>query len=243
MVEYSPIYEFANGIKLARKHLLEVQLNRYRAPGNPNLHEPVEETWFERLFEELPGGIGTFMDIGAALGYYSILVRRRFPNARIHAIEALEWRCREFIETFALNGLDLNGVTIHNVAIADRRREVAFLDRSFGSMIPLVRHGDRFDGETFPVPAFGLDSFAAMVDGRIDLAKMDIQGSEAAVLGSANQVLGDGRIRSWIVGTHAPDLHQLCLDFLSPHYDILHEDEHPDFQPDGIIVAVHKAIA
>ena len=243
MAKPSPVYEFANGIKVAREHLLDVQLQRYRTPGNPNLHEPVEEAWFERLFEELPGGIETFMDIGAAVGYYSILVRRRFPQAQIHAIDALERHCRVFAETFVLNGLDLTGVTIHNAAIADRERVVQFVDQSFASRIPLVRKGESFSGNAIQVPAYGLDSFVAKAGGRVDLAKMDVQGAEAAILASAGPGLQDGSVRSWILGTHSPELHRLCLGFLSPHYDIRHEEQRPAFQPDGIVVAVHKAAA
>jgi len=240
--EPSPIYTFANGIKVDRKYLLQIQCERYQTAGNPNLHEPVEEDCFLRLFEELPGGIATFMDIGAAVGYYSILVRRRFPEAAIHAIDALERHCKAFAETFALNDLSMDGVTVHESALAEQEGTVRFLDQAYGSMVLSAGQGDQSRAQTNSVQAYKLDTYIERAGGQVDLAKMDIQGSEAVILESAGAALREGHVRSWIVGTHGPDQHRRCLECLSPHYIIRFENQKPSFQPDGIIVAVHKSV-
>ncbi len=236
------IYTFANGIKIDRKHLLQIQCDRYQAPGNPNLHEPVEEDCFLSLFEKLPGGIATFMDIGAAVGYYSILVKRRFPQAAIHAIDALERHCQAFVETFALNELSMDGVTVHKSALADKEGTVQFLDQAYGSMVLPDGQGSRFHARAISAEAHRLDTYVARAGESVDLAKMDIQGGEAAVLESSGTVLRDGKVRSWIIGTHGPEQHKRCLDCLSAHHRILFEDPKPAFQPDGIIVAVHESV-
>lgn len=183
------------------------------------------------------------MDIGAAVGYYSILVRHRFPEAEIHAIDALELHCNALTETFALNGLSLDGVVVHKSALADRERTVLFLDQTYGSQILSAEQADLSCGQITPVHAHRLATYIARAGGQVDLAKMDIQGSEAVVLESSNTVLREGHVRSWIVGTHSSDQHERCLECLSPHYIIRFEDQKPSFQPDGIIVAVHKTVA
>jgi len=240
--EPPPIYTFANGIKVHRKHLLQNQCDRYRAAGNPNLHEPVEEDCFLKLFEELPGGIATFMDIGAAVGYYSILVKRHFPRAAIHAIDALERHCEALVETFALNGVSMDGVTVYESALAENEGSVRFLDQAYGSMVLPAERGGRSPARSFSVEGHRLETYVANAGGSVDLAKMDIQGSEAAILESSGAVLREGQVQSWIVGTHGPEQHKRCLDCLSAHYTIRFENQKPAFQPDGIIVAVHKSV-
>ncbi|MDX1421609.1 MAG: FkbM family methyltransferase [Kiloniellales bacterium] len=238
----SGIYTFSNGIKIDRKHLLQIQCDRYQANDNPNLHEPVEEDWFLRLFEDLPGGISTFMDIGAAVGYYCVLVKRRFPNAAIHAIDALERHCRALAETFALNGLSMEGVTVHESALAEKEGIVNFLDHAYGSKIMLANQTGQPHHRMIPVTAHTLESYVAKAGGQVDLAKMDIQGSEAGILESSRTLLRAGQVRSWIVGTHGPDQHRRCLECLSADHTIRFENPKPPFQPDGIIIAVHKSV-
>jgi hypothetical protein len=44
------VYQFSNGVKLRRSDLFDLQIARYTARGNPNLHEPVEERWLLETF-------------------------------------------------------------------------------------------------------------------------------------------------------------------------------------------------
>jgi hypothetical protein len=110
-------------------------------------------------------------------------------------------------------------------------------------MVLSAGQGAKARSQTISVQAHRLETYIEKAGGQVDLAKMDIQGSEAAILESAGAALREGLVRSWIVGTHGPDQHKRCLECLSPHYAIRFENQKPAFQPDGIIVAVHKSVA
>ncbi len=57
------IHEFNNGVKVYKKHLLKQQLDRY---AKINIHEPEEEEWFKKIFNEIDPKNGVFINIGAA---------------------------------------------------------------------------------------------------------------------------------------------------------------------------------
>ena len=70
-IKQKTIHTFDNGIKVYESHLTALQKERYE---EINLHEPEEE----KLFIDIINGIkenGIFVDIGAAIGYYSFLTK------------------------------------------------------------------------------------------------------------------------------------------------------------------------
>jgi FkbM family methyltransferase len=210
--------------------LLDGQVKRYHAATNPNLHEPVEEGWLTRLLADAPEAC-VFADVGAGIGYYSILARRLKPNARIFAVEPLPAHVEACAQNFALN--DAHGVALREVAIAAQAGAVKFEDYRFGSRI--ARPGDR---NLLQVDAITLDSFLEMTGTPVSVMKMDIQGEELSVLKSATSALAARSIASIVVGTHSDDLHDGVLELLRAcGGSILFEDKHPEHQPDGIVVA------
>src|SRR4029077_18992199 len=52
-IAMSDVYVFGNGIRLRRGDIMDIQVERYSEPGNPNLHEPVEEEWILRSFAQM----------------------------------------------------------------------------------------------------------------------------------------------------------------------------------------------
>src|SRR5947209_14559537 len=72
----------------------------------------------------------------------------------------------------------------------------------------------------------------------VDLIQMDVQGLEANVLQGAAGSLRAGKIKTFLIGTHGPEIHQHCIDILKKHgYVIEFEEDDPEQQPDGIILA------
>lgn len=226
------VYTFGNGVSVYRRMLLDGQVKRYHTAGNPNLHEPVEEGWLARLLADAPPDC-VFADIGAGIGYYSILALRLKPGASVFAVEPLPRHVKASAENFALNRIEEGGVALFPVAIASQAGTVDLEDHRFGSRI--AREGDR---NRVPVEAITLADFVGRADGRIDVMKMDIQGEELNVLGSAEALLRAGAIGSIIVGTHSPELHRGVLDLLVDcGHRLVFEDPEPEHQPDGIIVS------
>lgn len=243
----SATFTFGNGVRLFEADLLPAQIARYRTQAEPR-HEPVEEGWFDHVLDTAPPGRFTFLDIGAALGYYDILVRRRRADARIVAVDPNPEFHARFAETLALNGLGPGDVELLRLAVAPRPGTVAFALNSYGAHLapevapPKRRLWPFGRAQAMPpgiiaVEAIDLDGLLARVADPVDLAKLDIQGHELAVL-EASAMLAEGRgPRTWIVGTHGAEIHAGVHDLLARRHEILFEDQAPPDQPDGIVVA------
>ena len=231
-VEMSEIYRFSNGVMLRRAELLDIQLARYAQLGNPNLHEPVEERWLLQTFEEKIPSIPIFLDVGAAVGYYSILIKLRFANARVISVEPLPRHIKALQNNLILNGLNFTDVSILPVAISTVNGTAPFIERDFSSMLgsPLTR-------SSLHVATRTLSSILSELP-QVHLMKMDIQGAESEVLMSAHTVLSEGRIRHMVIGTHDEKKHQALVGFVkTAGYRVAVDDPSPPMQPDGLIVA------
>jgi FkbM family methyltransferase len=230
------VYRFSNGIRLYRADLLDIQLARYAEPGNPNLHEPVEEDWIRRMLDRIATVSPVFVDVGAAMGYYCVLVKQLRPAARIFAIEALPRHVTALKATLALNGLAPTDVTIMPIAVSADTGRASFLDQGYGSQLSSAS-GIRRGAVVLDVEARSLQEILAEI-GRVDLMKMDIQGAELDVLGAARGPLSEGAIAHAIIGTHGREIHESVRAILEEaKFSIDFDDPTPAMQPDGLIVA------
>lgn len=226
---------FSNGIRLHRAELLDIQIARYSAPGNPNLHEPVEEDWLLRTFAVSKGVRPLFVDIGAAVGYYSILIRQAFPEARVVAVEPLPQHVAALEANVALNDLPIDAIDIAKVAIGPYDGEAQFVDKNFSSHL---RRSETVS-TSIAVKTMKLSTFVAAYE-PIHLAKMDIQGAEVDVLSASQEMLAAGHIRHLVLGTHGTKLHIAARTLLEQSgFEIACDDPAPAMQPDGLIVATH----
>jgi FkbM family methyltransferase len=230
------VYRFSNGIRLYRADLLDVQLARYAEPGNPNLHEPVEEDWIRRMLDRIATASPVFVDVGAAMGYYCVLVKQLRPAARIFAVEALPRHVSALRATLALNGLAPTDVTVMQVAVSPETGKASFVDQGYGSQLSSATV-KRHDAVEIEVEARSLKAILAEI-GPVDLMKMDIQGAEREVLGAARGPLSAGAIAHAIVGTHGREIHESVRAILEQaKFSIDFDDPAPAMQPDGLIVA------
>jgi FkbM family methyltransferase len=221
------VHVFDNGLRVYRRHLSPIQAARYR---ETNLHEPIEEEWFVRLVSG-GGDRYRFVDVGAGIGYYAILVRRLRPAADVYCFEPLREHATRLTENLALNGVDSDGVRIFETAVCDRVGAQPFHQEDFGSR--LLPQGAP---AAAVVPTTTLQAVIEETTGDLDLVKVDVQGDELRVIAGAGA--SAPRIRSWIVGTHGPDLHRESTEALRAlGCRILFEDPNPPHQPDGLIVA------
>ena len=231
------IHVFANGLKVARRHLTPQQVQRYSSAESGNLHEPEEEALLDKVLRR-SSEAGLFVDGGAALGYYSALVARQKPGWHIRAMEPLP-RFRDAVtETLSLNGLDGDRVHIDDRALSDTDGEVSFVDRAFGSRV--LGPSSRAPETPVTVSSVTLETLLEELSRPIALLKLDIQGHEGAVLEAGRAALSGGQVEALIVGTHGPGLHRNLLALISQSHAILHEDPAPRGQPDGLIVAMLK---
>jgi FkbM family methyltransferase len=120
----------------------------------------------------------TVVDIGAHTGQFSLLARKLYPEARIHAFEPLPEAATKFREVFADDAL----VRLHEAAIAPTKGDATlYLDGAWdgGSLLP----GPWKAGRELHVQAAPLEAFVARDEIRSPaLLKLDVQGFEQEAL-------------------------------------------------------------
>lgn len=249
------VHEFDNGVKVYDEHLLPIQRERY---AKRNVHEAEEEDVFLKLVNAIPPS-GCFLNIGTAIGYYPILAKSVRSDLLIHAVEPLARHRDYFLDNINLNGLAKDSFQVHEQGIAASFGEVEFLDKGYGSVIQrepgevqpiqdtslrgvaraiLQKTGLRKGIQKTKIVTRTLDDLCAEISLQVDLCQMDVQGLEVEVLTGAATVLSSGQIKTFLIGTHGPDIHLECAAMLKENgYEVVHDEYDTTDQPDGILVA------
>ena len=144
-------------------------------PNNPFGHEPE----LAHLLDLLMPDEGTFLDVGANGGYFSVYLSIR-PNfhGSINAFEPVAgtfaWM-RENIRTFAPG----KNIVSHQVAASDKVGE-ATIDVNANSGLSSIKEKAEH-GETIALDSLNLD--------RVDFMKVDVEGHEANALRGAEGII------------------------------------------------------
>jgi FkbM family methyltransferase len=234
------VYEFGNGVRIRRADLLDVQLQRYAAEGNPNLHEPVEEECMLQAFATATPARPVFLDIGAAVGYYAILIKQRWPAARVIAVDPLSHHLVALRHNASLNGLPAEAIETVETAVGKANGFADFVDAGYSSSLADAALAPK--GRGLPVLRVRTQPLAALLAdcAPVHLMKMDIQGVEFEVLSAAQAALAAGQVRHVLIGTHSRTIHEQVRSLLRGcGFTILHDDPAPPMQPDGILLATH----
>lgn len=132
----------------------------------------------------------TFVDVGANVGYFSILASRLVgPSGRVVAVEPSSENCRLLLLSIERNRAD--NIELCPVA-AGARRGWAHLSHHIGSNASLVDptgHELR-RGYGTVVPVFPLDQ---LVLGPVDLVKIDVEGAEGLAMTGARRLIEASR--------------------------------------------------
>lgn len=242
------IHTFDNGIQVYDDHLLPQQRARYR---RYNVHEALEEGVFTDLIRRIPSN-GTYVDIGAAIGYYPLLAKTLSSSLHIHAVEPLRRHRAAILENIRLNGFSPADFTIHEPVISASDGVVQFIDAGYSSSIR-----PNLAGRTSPkklvkqllqrlrpqaierIEAVTLDQLVKRIGAPIDLVQIDVQGFEVDVLHGAEDSMNQGAIRTFLIGTHGAQVHRACARLLQEHgYSIEIDQVRAPNQPDGILVGI-----
>lgn len=146
--------------------------------------EPLETEFCMKA--TMPGA--TVVDVGANIGYYTLLFARHAgPSGRVFAFEPDEANFALLGGNVAMNGY--GNVTALQSAVSDAPGELTLYRNAANRMDH--RTYDPGEGwEHAPVPAVRLDDYFAPGT-RIDVVKMDIQGSEPRALAGMTRLLSD----------------------------------------------------
>ncbi len=129
----------------------------------------------------------TFIDIGANIGFYSILAGTKLGFSRIHAFEPNPETLNRLTKNISLNALQ-DKITIHDSALGDSTTIATLYRRPWHTGAnSLVAHGHRTD-DTITVSVVPFDSLA--IDPKtISFIKLDVEGFELTTLKGLTQTL------------------------------------------------------
>jgi len=159
------------------------------------------------LFEELTASDNTVFDVGAHVGYYTLLASALAgPDGRVTAFEP------DADNLFFLRAhLELNrrsNVTVIESAVGERSGQALFAAGTGSGTGRLAAAGE------VSVPVTGLDEFIAAGGGIPDIVKIDVEGAEEMVLRGARQLLA-GRGPTLFLSTHGREIHRECCRLLA----------------------------
>lgn len=132
---------------------------------------------------------GTFLDVGANTGWFALRAAARYRElggGTVHAFEPQPVMFDLITRSIAENGLE-DIITLHARALGNEEKTVWMATPAFNSGGSMVRSKEV--KESAPVQMTLLDSLGLTAD-RIDIMKVDIEGSEPLFIEGAAQFLG-----------------------------------------------------
>jgi FkbM family methyltransferase len=146
-----------------------------------------------KLREVLPSG-GTFVDIGANIGWFSLLAASLVgPTGRVIAVEPNPRNVALLRQSAKDNGFD--NIDIVAVALGERPGAAALeTDGSNGRLIPIDGPPLQAVEASFVVATFPLDTVLNEVGAtRVDVVKIDVEGAEPLVIRGATRTISESR--------------------------------------------------
>ncbi len=134
-----------------------------------------------------PGDV--FLDVGANTGYFSLLAARREPQSTIVAFEPVSFLFDELNRNIALNHFS-NIKAIHAAAGAVEELRTLFISGADNRGMSSFQPPENYSGMKEEVKTLPLDNwFANSGLAKVDIIKIDVEGSEVSVLQGMQQLL------------------------------------------------------
>lgn len=170
------------------------------------------EMWVTKVFNEIVKPGMNVVEVGACFGYFTLLACAAVgQQGRVWAFEANPATADLLHRTLAINGF-LDRATVINKAVADRTGSIEFFcrERFQGSsaclgpsQAQLLEEGDRVQAVT--VPCTTLDEALGKDGPRVDLVKIDAEGSEPLIFeGMAGLLFRNPRVQ--IISEFSPHM-------------------------------------
>lgn len=129
---------------------------------------------------------GTFVDVGANTGYYSLNLAKKNPDSKIISIEPDPQTVQILKENCKLN--ELKNVEIFNYAISEKQGSVILFQSDSHSGINSIYSTNDFT-KKINVESQSLDGLLGQKFTEIDWIKIDVEGAELTVLKGATNIL------------------------------------------------------
>jgi len=166
------------------------------------------EPKFTRFISEILHPDDVFWDVGAHMGYYTMLASKIVQTGHCYAMEPSnenQW----YLKHHRLWNKALN-VTTFSLALSDADG-VSQFGSTYGT------GSGRLGGGRSEVVVRTMDSLIEKSECRAPtVVKMDVEGAEMAVLKGANELL-NRRMTTFLIATHGNAVHKNCAELLVAH--------------------------
>jgi FkbM family methyltransferase len=149
-----------------------------------------------RLLKNTPEAL--FVDVGANIGYYSLLAHKRLGNnGRVMSFEPVP----DIYEKLAMNIQGMNNIEAYQFAVSSSNGEATLsIPKGSESNDGISTLQDCTDAlDSFTVQTISLDKF---LDKKIHILKIDVEGHEYSALFGAKNLLASGRINNILFEGH-----------------------------------------
>lgn len=175
-------------------------------------YEPAET----RFMDLLATGAGTILDIGANIGWHTVRMAKRHPQAHVHAFEPMPVSYRFLERNIAVNGVEQR-VSCHNCGLAQQSGSFEFFAPSAGGVNASLRNvSQSSDAAVVIGVVLTLDQWLTSQNNiALDFIKCDVEGAELPVFLGGKETLRQHRpavfselLRKWSrpFGYHPNDL-------------------------------------
>lgn len=189
-------------LKAARWLNLDNKTYRKKLPDNfymqvnPSEHIQQQLFWYGHYEKELgdlikkvvkPGDV--FVDIGANIGYFSLLSANYQPTAKIISIEPAKTVYEKLKENISVNNFK-NIIAINSAVGEISEEKELFISGSDNLGMSSFMQPENYSGKKEKVPVIKLDDWFKTCElTKIDLVKLDVEGSELAALKGMKDIL------------------------------------------------------
>lgn len=168
---------------------------RMQCPEGDHRVAPVESLNFQNYEEKDASMIlklvpeqGIVFDVGANMGWYSLLIARRVKGCQIHAFEPIPKTYSFLTRNIELN--QAQSVTAHPFGLSNERKDLTFYFYPEGSGNASSENlSERTDAELVTCHVERLDDFARANKLHVDFIKCDVEGAELFAFQGARETL------------------------------------------------------
>lgn len=130
---------------------------------------------------------GTFLDIGANVGYYCLAIAYANPNVKVYAFEPIPSNFHLLEKNIQINKLQ-GRLSCHNLGVGEEEGKMSF--RSCGQLSHVLIGSEEPSEKNIQVPITSLDKFCDHYNvSNIRMIKCDVEGFELFVLKGADKLL------------------------------------------------------
>ena len=131
----------------------------------------------EKVIRDILGKDDVFIDIGANVGYFSVIASRIVgENGNVYSLEAISKLCSLLSESIAMN--DIRNINVLNNAAYSENKKILFHSMKNSAFSSISK--DNTSDNPIEVDAITLDSLIDKV-GKVDVMKIDVEGAEMDV--------------------------------------------------------------